>query len=62
MTEPTGQFVIVGAQEVMVKIDVVNTVEMVDPAGIDVIEAGPETVEVGWTTEEITEDEAVLLG
>jgi hypothetical protein len=71
VTEPTGQFVTVGAQDVIVKTDVVKTVEMVDPVGmvvidadsVDVIETDPETVEVGATSEvETTEDEAVPLG
>ena len=76
MTEPTGQFVIVGAQDVMVKTDVVKTVEMVDPAGMDVIDADSEVdpagmdvidvvsevVEVGSTAEvEMMEDEAAVL-
>jgi len=51
-----------GAHDVIVETIVLTTVDVVDPAGIDVIEAGPETVEVGWTTEEMMEDEAVMLG
>jgi len=46
----------------MVKTDVVKTVEMVDPAGMDVIEADSEVVEVGSTAEvEMMEDEAAVL-
>jgi hypothetical protein len=53
----------VGAQDVMVKTDVVKTVEMVEPAGMDVVEADPVTVEVGATADvETTEDEAVPVG
>jgi len=40
VTEPMGQLVTAGGQDVMVKTDVVVTVEMVDPAGMDVVNAG----------------------
>ena len=41
-----------GAHDVIVETIVLTTVDVVDPAGIDVIDAGPEMVEVGWTAEE----------
>jgi hypothetical protein len=63
VTEPTGQFVMVGAQDVMVKMEVVRMVEMVEPAGMEVVEGDPVTVEVGATAEvEMMEDEAVPVG
>ena len=41
-----------GAHDVIVETIVLTTVDVVDPAGIDVIDAGPEMVEVGWNAEE----------